>query len=48
MIDGDLVYLKFGMSFEFGYYDEDNIEICFYENNKREIEYILNDFFYSE
>ncbi len=28
-IDGDSVHSKFGTSFEFGYYDEDNIEICF-------------------
>ena len=38
-IDGDSVHSKFGTSFEFGYYDEDNIEICFYENNKREIQF---------
>ena len=36
-IDGDSVHSKFGTSFEFGYYDEDNIEICFYENNKRKL-----------
>ncbi len=40
--NGDSVHSKFGTSFEFGYYDEDNIEICFYENNKRDVEHILN------
>ncbi|WP_142315568.1 immunity 22 family protein [Bacillus wiedmannii] len=47
-IDGDSVHSKFGMSFEFGYYDEDNIEFYFYENNKRDVEHILSDFSYSE
>ena len=28
-IDGDSVHSNFGTSFEFGYYDEDNIEFCF-------------------
>ena len=47
-IDGDSVHSNFGTSFEFGYYDEDNIEFCFYENNKRDVEHILSDFSYSE
>ncbi|MED3728311.1 immunity 22 family protein [Priestia filamentosa] len=43
--DGDAIDSKFGMNFEFGYYHEDNIEICFYEDPKNNIEDILSDFF---
>ncbi|MGG1221032.1 immunity 22 family protein [Priestia endophytica] len=46
--DGDAIDSKFGMNFEFGYYDEDNIEICFNEDPKNNIEDILSDFSYSE
>ncbi|KWW21740.1 hypothetical protein AS888_04330 [Peribacillus simplex] len=46
--DGDSIDSKFGTNFEFGYYDEDNIEICFYEKPKNNIDDILNDFSYSE
>lgn len=46
--DGDSIDSKFGTNFEFGYYDEDNIEICFYEEPKNNIDDILNDFSYSE
>lgn len=46
--DGDAIDSKFGTNFEFGYYDEDNIEICFYENPKNNVDDILNDFSYSE
>ena len=46
--DGDAIDSKFGINFEFGYYDEDNIEICFYEDLKSNIGDILNDFSYSE
>ncbi|MGG0386291.1 immunity 22 family protein [Priestia filamentosa] len=46
--DGDAIDSKFGINFEFGYYDEDNIEICFNEDPKNNIEDILSDFSYSE
>lgn len=46
--DGDSIDSKFGTNFEFGYYDEDNIEICFYEDPKNNIDDILKDFSYSE
>ncbi|GLI82623.1 hypothetical protein ANABIO32_03100 [Rossellomorea marisflavi] len=46
--DGDAIDSKFGTNFEFGYYDEDNIEICFYENPKNNVDDISNDFSYSE
>jgi hypothetical protein len=46
--DGDSIDSKFGINFEFGNYDEDNIEICFYEEPKNNIDDILNDFSYSE
>lgn len=46
--DGDSIDSKFGTNFEFGYYDEDNIEICFYEDPKNNVDDILNDFSYSE
>lgn len=47
-VDGESIHSKFGTGFKFGYYDEDNIEICFYEDNKRNVEHILSDFSYSE
>ena len=47
-IDGDSVHSKFGTSFEFGYYDEDNIEICFMRIIKGKLNIFLNDFSYSE
>ena len=31
MEDGDSIDSKLGTIFEFGYYDEDNIDICSYE-----------------
>ncbi|MCM3537777.1 immunity 22 family protein [Priestia endophytica] len=46
--DGDAIDSKFGANFEFGYYDEDNIEICFNEDPQNNIEDILSDFSYSE
>ncbi|ENQ3105336.1 Immunity protein 22 [Bacillus sp. 491mf] len=46
--DGDSIDSKFGVNFGFGYYDEDNIEIMFYEEPKIHIEEILQDFSYSE
>ncbi|YCA45500.1 immunity 22 family protein [Bacillus sp. JZ8] len=46
--DGDAIDSKFGTNFEFGYYDEDNIEICFYKDPKNNIEDLLSDFSYSE
>jgi hypothetical protein len=46
--DGDAIDSKFGTNFEFGYYDEDNIEICFNEDPQNNIEDILSDFSYSE
>lgn len=46
--DGDSIDSKFGTNFEFGYYDEDNIEICFCEDPQKNIDDILNDFSYSE
>lgn len=46
--DGDSIDSKFGTNFEFGYYDEDNIEICFYEESRNNIDDILNGFSYSE
>ncbi|MGF9859554.1 immunity 22 family protein [Priestia endophytica] len=46
--DGDTIDSKFGTNFEFGYYDEDNIEICFNEDPQNNIEDILSDFSYSE
>ncbi|MFF2342700.1 immunity 22 family protein [Bacillus mycoides] len=46
--DGDSIDSKFGKNFEFDYYDEDNIEICFYEDPKNNVEDILKDFSYSE
>jgi hypothetical protein len=45
---GDAIDSKFGTNFEFGYYDEDNIEICFNEDPQNNIEDILSDFSYSE
>ncbi|MCX2824551.1 immunity 22 family protein [Bacillus pseudomycoides] len=46
--DGDSIDSKFGVNFGFGYYDEDQIEIMFYEEPKIHIEEILLDFSYSE
>lgn len=46
--DGDGIDSKFGVNFGFGNYDEDNIEIMFYEEPKIHIEEILQDFSYSE
>ncbi|WP_180236121.1 immunity 22 family protein [Bacillus pseudomycoides] len=46
--DGDSIDSKFGVNFGFGYYDEDQIEIMFYEEPKIYIEEILLDFSYSE
>ncbi|MBD5799238.1 hypothetical protein BHU24_28260 [Bacillus pseudomycoides] len=46
--DGDSIDSKFGENFGFGYYDEDEIEIMFYEEPKIHIEEILLDFSYSE
>ncbi|MDG5471398.1 immunity 22 family protein [Jeotgalibacillus sp. ET6] len=46
-VDGDSIDSKFGINFEFGYYDEENIEICFYEKPKNNVDDILNDFSYS-
>ncbi|WP_176523582.1 immunity 22 family protein [Bacillus pseudomycoides] len=46
--DGDSIDSKFGVNFGFGYYDEDQIEIMFYEEPKIHIEEILQDFSYSE
>ncbi|MBC6972212.1 immunity 22 family protein [Bacillus sp. Xin] len=46
--DGDSIDSKFGMNFGFGYYDEDQIEIMFYEEAKIHIEEVLQDFSYSE
>lgn len=46
--DGDGIDSKFGVNFGFGYYDEDNIEIMFYEEPKIHIEEILQGFSYSE
>lgn len=46
--DGDAIDSKFGTNFEFGYYDEYNIEICFYKDPKNNIENLLSDFSYSE
>jgi len=36
------------ITLKFVYYDEDNIEICFYEDPKNKAEDILKDFSYSE
>ncbi|WP_410983054.1 immunity 22 family protein [Bacillus cereus] len=46
--DGDNIDSKFGVNFGFGYYDEDQIEMMFYEEPKIHIEEVLQDFSYSE
>ncbi|MEN1936475.1 immunity 22 family protein [Paenibacillus sp. 102] len=46
--DGDSIDSKFGVNFGFGYYDEYQIEIMFYEEPKIHIEEMLQDFSYSE
>ncbi|MBO1581391.1 immunity 22 family protein [Bacillus sp. XF8] len=46
--DGDIIHSKFGVNFDFGYYDEDNMEVNFYEKPKTNIEDILRNFSYSE
>ncbi|HEK9100075.1 immunity 22 family protein [Bacillus pfraonensis] len=46
--DGDSIDSKFGVNFGFGYYDEYQIEIMFYEEAKIHIEEVLQDFSYSE
>ncbi|MCI0765519.1 immunity 22 family protein [Bacillus sp. TL12] len=46
--DGDNIDSKFGVNFGFGYYDEDQIEMMFYEEPKMHIEEVLQDFSYSE
>lgn len=46
--DGDIIHSKFGVNFGFGYYDEDNMEVNFYEKPNTKVEDILKDFSYSE
>ncbi|SFI69748.1 MULTISPECIES: immunity 22 family protein [unclassified Bacillus (in: firmicutes)] len=46
--DGDIIHSKFGVNFGFGYYDEDNMEVNFYEKPNTKIEDILKDSSYSE
>ncbi|MEW9108113.1 MAG: immunity 22 family protein [Cytobacillus gottheilii] len=46
--DGDAIDSRFGTSFGFGYYDEDKIEIHFFEEPLSDLNEILKDFSYSE
>ncbi|MFC5731772.1 immunity 22 family protein [Cytobacillus gottheilii] len=46
--DGDSIDSSFGTSFGFGYFDEDKIEIHFFEEPLSDLDEILKDFSYSE
>lgn len=46
--DGDSINSLFGTNFGFGYYDEDKIEVHFFEEPVNNLDEILKDFSYSE